>query len=145
MMWRMLSKLCLLWVNCRRLTMATCSHESRQDLMQPWNAIWVSSTAAAARHRRHLSSSRTAIPRCSPAWRSLSIGKNRKCPQKIEGIFFCWKKDAFPWGSPPSGLGAKCLSAVLLDNQDRALRHRFLIFTYSADFHLPKSLFLVSA
>ena len=72
MMWRMLSKLSLLWVDCCRLTMATCSHKSRQGLTPPWNAIWVSSTAAAARHRRHLSSSRGAAPRCSPAWKSFA-------------------------------------------------------------------------
>jgi len=31
------------------------------------------------------------------------------------------KKDPFPVRVTPSGLGAKCLSAVVLDNQDRAL------------------------
>jgi len=58
------------------------------------------------------------------------------------GIFFFWKKRPFPSGAPLSGLGAKCLSAVELDNQDRALHPQqihcvvqvavILIFRYSA-------------
>jgi len=32
------------------------------------------------------------------------------------------KKDTFPSGAPLLGLSAKCLSAVVLDNQDNALR-----------------------
>jgi len=53
---------------------------TKTDRTPLWCAMWVSSSAVAARHRKHLSSSRTAIPRrCSPAWKSFAgkkIGKN---------------------------------------------------------------------
>jgi len=49
----------------------------------------------------------------------------------------------FPCGAvhcPPTQVGAKCLAAVVLDNQDRALRPFFLLLSPSWNFKLNQTI-----
>jgi len=85
-MWRVLSRLCPLWVDCRRITIATSFHQSQLGSMSPWDAMRVSSTAAAASSRSNQSSSRITDPRCLPTWRSFAAGLSRNTVVVASGL-----------------------------------------------------------
>jgi len=112
-MWRLLFKLCLLWVDCRSITIATYSHNS-----------WLSAAVGKGTERVCANFIVGVLEGLYCWWwlLLLSTVNNNEFTSRCEGIrgkpLFCSLKLT---GTPQAGLGAKCLSVLVLAHHCRAL------------------------